>query len=106
MEYEEMLTELASADDLFCELIDAAARILRDDIVENGSVSAQARIMFLKELNTAADRFIDKCEESASELGCELSGDLLETVHRNLINDVLELTEDLIEKMTELVKES
>lgn len=103
---EELLTALSPTEDQFCAMVEAASRVLCDDLIEKGEITAQAQLMFSKELAIAADKMIEACEYHAAELGVELSDDFLESVRSNIINEILELTDSLIENVTELLKQA
>ena len=104
--YEELLTTLTPTEEQFCAMVEAASRVLCDDLIEKGEITAQAQLMFSKELAIAADKMIEACEYHAAELGVELSDDFLESVRCNLINEMLELTDSLIENVAALLNQA
>ncbi len=101
--YEKMMLMLTPAEDQFNALIQAAIKVLCDDLIDKGDLSVQAQLMFSRELAAAADKMIEAYEYSAAELGVELSDEFLDKVKRNLISEVLEITDSLIEKVLALL---
>ena len=105
-EYEEMMAMLTPVADQVSEMLGAATKVLSDDLIERGEISVQAQLMFSKELNAAADKMVSECEYAAAEIGVELSQEYLESVRRNLISEMLELTEQFVESATQLINEA